>query len=37
MYEVETEDVYEDLSMDKEMFYFNIYSAKLNIMIIQTN
>ena len=28
MYEIKTEDVYEDFSKDKEMFDFNNYSAK---------
>ena len=32
-----TEDVYESFSSNKEMFAFSNYSAKLNIMMIQTN
>ena len=28
MYEIKTEDVYEDFSKDKEMFDFSIYSTK---------
>ena len=28
IYEIETEDVYEDFSNDKEMFDFNIYLAR---------
>ena len=28
MYEIKTEDVYEDFSSDKEMFDFNSYSTK---------
>ena len=28
MYNIKTEDVYEDFSSSKEMFYFNNYSAK---------
>ena len=28
MYEIKTEDVYEDFSNDKEMFYFSNYSTK---------
>ena len=28
MYEVKTEDVYEDLNSDKEMFDFSIYSTE---------
>ena len=30
MYEIKTEDVYEDFSKDEEMFYFSNYSAKSN-------
>ena len=37
MYEIKTEDVYEDFSDDKEMFEFSNYSASQNIMIVQTN
>ena len=29
MYEIKTEDIYKDLSNDKEMFDFSNYSAKL--------
>ena len=28
MYEIKREDVYEDFSIDKEMFDFSIYSTK---------
>ena len=28
MYEIKTEDVYEDFSCNKEMFHFSIYSTK---------
>ena len=35
MYEIKTEDVYEEFS--KQMFDFSNYSAKSNIMMIQTN
>ena len=28
MYEIKTEDVYDDFSQDKEMFYFSNYSAE---------
>ena len=38
IYEIKTEDVYEDFSNDKEMSYFSNYLTKSkNIMIIQTN
>ena len=37
MYEIKTEDVYEDFSSDKEMFDFGNYSTSLNTVIIQTN
>ena len=37
MYEIKTEDVYEDFSKDKEMFDFSYYSASQNIMVIQPN
>ena len=37
MYEIKTEDVYEDFSDDKEMFEFSNYSTSQNIMIVQTN
>ena len=37
MNEIETEDVYEDFSSDKEMFHFSNYSTKSNTMIIQAN
>ena len=37
MYEIKTEDVYEEFSNDKQMFDFSNYSAKSNIMMIQTN
>ena len=36
MYEMKTEDVYEDFRNDKKMFDFSNYSSQ-NIMIIQTN
>ena len=37
MYEIKTEDVYEDFSSDKDMFDFSNYQLSQNIMIIQTN
>ena len=37
MYEIKTEDVYEDFSDNKKMFDFRIYSTSQNIMIVQTN
>ena len=37
MYEIETEDVYEDFSNDKEMFDFSNYSTNQNIMVIEKN
>ena len=37
MYEIKTEDVYEDFSKDKEMFDFSNYSTKSNIIMVQTN
>ena len=39
MYEIKTEDVYEDFSKDTELFQFKKVSIQLsqNIMMIQTN
>ena len=37
MYEIKTEDVYQDFSSDKEIFDFSIFQLKQNTMIIQTN
>ena len=37
MYEIKTEDVYEDFNRNKEMFDFSSYLAKSKYMIIQTN
>ena len=41
MYEIKTEDVFEDFSNDREMFNFSNYSSLLknyyNSIIIQTN
>ena len=37
MYEIKKENLYEDFSMDKVMFYFSNYSMGWCIMIIQTN
>ena len=37
MYEIKSEDVYEDFSNDKEMFYFGNCSNKSNTMMIETN
>ena len=37
MYEIKTEDVYEDFSSDKEVFDFSNYSTNSNSMIVQTN
>ena len=37
MYEIETEDVYEGFSNDKEMFDFSNYSTNQNIMVIEKN
>ena len=37
MYEIKTEDAYEDLSGAKEMLDFSNYSISQNNMIIQTN
>ena len=36
MYQIKTEDVYEDFSSDKEMFLV-IIQLSINAMIIQTN
>ena len=37
IYEIKSKDVYKDFSKDKEMFDFSNYSAKPNIVMIQTN
>ena len=37
MYEIKTEDVYEDFSGNKEMFDFSNYSTSQNAMMIQIN
>ena len=37
MYEIRTEDVYEDFSGNKEMFDFSNYSTSQNAMMIQIN
>ena len=37
MYEIKTEDVYEDFSGNKEMFDFSNYSISQNAMMIQIN
>ena len=37
MYEIKTEDVYEDFSSNKEVFDFSNYSTNSNSMIVQTN
>ena len=37
MYEIKTEDVYEDFSSNKEMLDFSNYSTKSNTLMIQTN
>ena len=37
MYEIKTEDIYEDFNRNKEMFDFSSYLAKSKYMIIQTN
>ena len=37
MYEIKTEDVYEDFSSNKEVFDFSNYSTNTNSMIVQTN
>ena len=37
MYEIKTEDVYEDFSNDKEIFESSNYSTSQKMMIIQTN
>ena len=37
IYEIRTEDVYEDFSSNKEMFDFNNYSTKSKYYEIQTN
>ena len=37
MYEIKTEDVYEDFSKGKEMFNFGVIQLSQNIMMIQIN
>ena len=37
MYEIKTEDVYEDFSKGKEMFNFSVIQLSQNIMMIQIN
>ena len=37
MYEIKTEDVYEDFTGNKEMFDFSNYSTSQNAMMIQIN
>ena len=37
MYDIKTEDVYEEFSKDGAIFDFSNYSTKLKIMIIQLN
>ena len=37
MYEIKTEDIYEDFNRNKEMFDFSSNLAKSKYMIIQTN
>ena len=37
MYEIKTEDVYEDFSNDKEMFDLVIIQLSQNTMMIETN
>ena len=37
MYEIKTEDVYEDFSKGKEMFDFSFIQLSQNIMMIQIN
>ena len=37
MYEIKTEDVYEDFSSNKEMFDFTIIRLSQNTILIQTN
>ena len=37
MYEIKTEDVYEDFTKGKEMFNFSVIQLSQNIMMIQIN